>query len=148
MPRLPSVLPIRRSGRLACASVIAPLVPVLLFAGSNRGIGGGFVIGALIVSYLHAALGIPIFLWLRRGGQLSIGTIVIVSAFIGAMPVTILLLSIGLPDFESVGGVATVSDGRLTTAGHWEIVRQALSAGGWGIGTGVVWHSIVGLRSR
>src|SRR5258707_11137798 len=136
----------QRSGRLVSASVIAPLVPALMFVGLNRGIGGRFVIGALIVSYLHSSVGIAIFLWLRRGGKLSLGTIVMVSALIGAIPVTILTLSIGLPNFESVGGLVIVRDGRLTLSGYLEFVRQALSAGGLGACAGVVWHFIVGLR--
>jgi hypothetical protein len=136
----------QRSGRLVSASVIAPLVPVLMFVSLNRDIGGRFVIGALIVSYLHSSVGIAIFLWLRRGGGLSLGTIVMVSALIGAIPITILTLSIGLPNFESVGGLVIVQDGRLTISGYLEIVRQALSAGGLGACAGVVWHSILGLR--
>ncbi len=69
-----------------------------------------------------------------------------VSALIGAIPVTILTLSIGLPNFESVGGLVIVRDGRLTLSGYLEFVRQALSAGGLGACAGVVWHFIVGLR--
>jgi hypothetical protein len=64
------------------------------------------------------------------------------------MPVTFLTYSIDLPDFESVGGVVIVRDGRLTISGYWEIVRQALAAGALGISAGVVWHFICSFRSR
>jgi hypothetical protein len=62
------------------------------------------------------------------------------------MPITFLTYSIGLPDFESVGGVVIVRDGRLTICGYWEIVRQALAAGGLGISAGVVWHLVCGFH--
>ena len=139
---------LQRSRRVVSASVIAPLVPVLLFAGLNPGIGGRFVPVALVVSYLHSAVGIPLCLWLRRVGRRSMGAVVIVSALLGSMPVTFLTYSIGLPDFEWVGGVVIVRDGRLTICGYWEIVRQALSAGGLGISAGVVWHLACGFRGR
>jgi hypothetical protein len=120
----------------------------VIFVGLNRDMGGRAVIGALIVSYLHASVGIPIVLWLRRGRHLSIATMVTVSALIGAIPVTLLTLTIGLPDFESVGGVVVVYDGRLTLSGCWEFVRQALLAGGLGTSAGVVWYLILGFRLR
>jgi hypothetical protein len=144
----PCHMEIQRSGRLVSASVIAPLVPVLVFAGLNPGICGRFVLVALVISYLHSAVGISLCLWLRRVDKLSIGTVVIVSALLGSMPVTFLTYSIDLPDFESVGGVVIVRDGRLTISGYWEIVRQALSAGALGISAGVVWHFICSFRSR
>jgi hypothetical protein len=139
---------IRRSGRLVSASVIAPLVPVLVFAGLNRGIGGRFVLVAMVVSYLHSAVGISLCLWLRRVGKLSVATVAMVAALLGSMPVTFLTCSIDLPDFESVGDVVIVQHGRLTTAGYWEIVRQALSAGGLGISAGIVWFRICSFRPR
>jgi hypothetical protein len=135
---------IPRYGRLIAASVIAPLVPVSMFAALNRGICGRFVVVALVVSYLHSTVGISLCLWLRRVGILSVGTVALVSALLGSMPVTLLTCSIDLPDFESVGGVVIVRDGRLTTYGYWEIVRQALSAGGSGISAGAVWFFICG----
>jgi hypothetical protein len=139
---------IQRRGRIISASVIAPLVPVLVFAGLNRGICGRFVLVAVVVSYLHAAVGISLCLWLRRVGRLSMGTIAMVSALLGSMPVTFLTCSIDLPNFESVGGAVIVQDGRLTASGYWEIIHQALSAGGLGISAGVVWFFICGFGSR
>src|SRR5258708_40317994 len=98
----------QRSGRLVSASVIAPLVPALMFVGLNRGIGGRFVIGALIVSYPPSSVGIAIFLWLRRGGKLSLGTFGMSSALIGAFPVSIFALSICLNNFESGGALVAL----------------------------------------
>ena len=133
-------LPIQGFRRVVFASLVAPLVPVLLYASSNRGIGARFVVVALIAFYLHAAVGIPILTWLRGAGRLGIGRAVLISALVGAIPITVWTLSIGLPEFESVGGIVIVRDGRLTMAGYWEIVRDALEAGGLGTSAGIVWH--------
>ena len=122
------------------ASLVAPLVPVFLYACSIRGISARFVVGALLVFFLHAAVGIPILTWLRGAGRLGIGRAVLISALVGAIPITILTLSVGLPDFESVGGIVIARDGRYTMAGYWKIVREALEAGGLGASAGIAWH--------
>src|ERR1700730_15057403 len=139
---------LQRLGRLVSASVVAPSVPVLLFVGLNPGVGGRFVPVALVVSYLHSAVGISLCLWLRSVGKLSMGAVIIVSALLGSMPVTFLTYSIGLPDFGSVGGVVIVRVGLLSICVYWEIVRQVLSAGVLGVRAGVVWPLACGFRGR
>jgi hypothetical protein len=133
-----------RSGRLICASLLAPTIPVVLYIGFNREIGVRFALYAFAISYLHAAIAIPILLWLRRFGALRVCGVLVTSALVAATPISLLTLSLDLPSFESVNDVVMVEEGRLTLSGYWDIIWQALEAGLLGTSAGVVWHRLVG----
>ena len=132
-----------RSGRLLGASLVAPVIPAILYIGLNRGMSARFALVALAVSYLHAAIAIPVLLWLRRSGTLRLRGVLVTSALVAAAPVSLFALSLDLPTFETVNNVMMVEHGRLTLAGCWEIVQQALEAGLLGISAGFVWHRLV-----
>jgi hypothetical protein len=133
-----------RSGRLICASLLAPTVPVILYIGFNRDIGIHLALYALAISYLHAAIAIPTLLWLSRFGALRLRVVLVTSALVAATPISLLTLSLDLPAFESVNDVVMVEAGRLTLSGCWDIIWQALEAGLLGTSAGVVWHRLVG----
>jgi hypothetical protein len=132
--------------RVLAAFTIAPMAPVLSVAVLNGALSSGFVFTSVVVSYLHSAMGVPIFLWLRRGGRLRWGTVIIAAALIGCVPITLLTFSLPLPDFESVGNQVTVQHGRLTLLGYWGFIRDTFMSAALGISAGVVWVSIITFR--
>ena len=107
-----------------------------------------FVLLAFAIAYLHAAVALPIFWWLRCLGALRMEGVLVTSALVAAMPISLFTLSLDLPTFESVDNLVVVESGRLTAAGWLEIVWQSIEASLLGVSAGVVWYFMIGDDGR
>lgn len=141
------MIPRPRASALAAhlaALLAAALAPALVFA--PLGLRNSLAGMVFVVALAHALLlGAPLYLLARRVGWATPINALWVGALIGAVPVTVLLLAGGTPDFSSSGGVATVVGGVRTMAGWFELLAAAAFFGFWGAAGGLVFWWVLKL---